>query len=330
MRRRRFIALLAGVTAAWPDIVCAQSGDRMRRVGILLFQASTDPDQQRRFGALVDALRHLGWTEGGNVRIDTRWAAGDVDRARALARELVGLSPDVIFSASTVSLTAVREATLTIPVVFATIADPIGQGFVSNLARPGGNLTGFAAFDPNMGSKWLELLKQIAPATQRAVLLFNPKTGPYNASVLRVMESAAPSFAVRVAAAPVHGARDIEDAITTLAREPDGGLIVGSDAFALFHRELITTLVARHRIPAVYPLPDFATIGGLLCYGVDLVEQYRQGAGYIDRILKGAKPADLPVQAPTKFELIVNLKTARALGITIPPSLLARADEVIE
>ena len=257
-------------------------------------------------------------------------AAGDVDRARALARELVGLAPDVILAASTLSLTAVRQETRTIPIVCVAVADPIGQGFVGNLARPGGNITGFAAFDPTMGSKWLELLKQIAPATAHVALVFNPETGPYNESVLQVMEAAAPSFSVSVIAAPVRDAADIEGAIAALAHERNAGLVVGSDAFTLFHRGLITTLAARHRIPTVYPLPDFARSGGLLYYGVDLVEQYRRAADYVDRILRGAKPADLPVQAPEKFELVVNLKTAKALGITIPPSLLARADEVVE
>ena len=332
MRRRQFIVALGSATVVAPLAARAQQQPTAgaRRVGVLSPQATTDPGGQRRISALVQALEHLGWTDGGNVQIDYRWAAGDTDRARTFAKELVRLSPDVILVATSSMLAVVRQETRTIPIVFVAVADPVGQGIVASLAHPGGNITGFAFFDTTVASKWLELLKEIAPGIARIALLFNPTTTPVSANFLRAIEAAAPSFAVRVTAALVHDASDINDAITALAGEPNVGLIVVPEPFTALHRELITTLAVQHRLPAVYGLHDFATSGGLISYGPDLVEQFRLAAGYIDRILKGADPGELPVQQPTKFELVVNLKTAKALGLAVPTSLLARADEVVE
>ena len=329
MRRRDFVAALGGATVARALVARAQAG-KTYRLGYLTGRVATDPDEQRRTSALVQALVQLGWIDGRNLRIDYRWAAGDTDRARAYAKQLVGLSPDLILAATTVALRAVRQETQTVPIVFVLVADPVGQGIVASLAHPGGGMTGFSAFDPAMGSKWLELLKEIAPGISRIAVMFNPDTAPLDLAGLRVIEAAAASFAVTVSAAFVHDASGIDAAIPALAREPNSGLIVLPDPFTIAHRERITSLVLQHRLPAAYGLPEFAANGGLICYGPDAVEQYRLAAGYIDRILKGAKPGDLPVQAPVNFQLIVNLKTAKALGLSVPTSLLAIADEVIE
>ena len=330
MRRRDFIAALGGATVARPLVARAQQAGKTYRIGYLTGRVATDPDEQRRTSALAQGLEQLGWIDGRNLRIDYRWAASDADRARAYAKQLVSLSPDLILAATTVALSAVRQETQTIPIVFVLVADPVGQGIVASLAHPGGGITGFSAFDPAMGSKWLELLKEIAPGISRIAVMFNPDTAPVDAAGLRVIEAAAASFAVKVSAAFVHDASGIDDAITALAREPNGGLIVLPDPFTIVHRERITTLVLHHRLPAAYGLHEFAASGALICYSPDAVEQYRLAAGYIDRILKGAKPSDLPVQAPANFQLIVNLKTAKALGLSVPTSLLAIADEVIE
>jgi putative ABC transport system substrate-binding protein len=276
---------------------------------------------------MTQALEHLGWRGGREVRIDYRWYSGDADRARALAKELVHLAPDVILVSGSPAVAAMRQETQSIPIVFASVTDPVGQGFVTSLAHPGGNITGFTDFDPTMGSKWLELLKTIAPGITRVAVIFNPEAAHYAASFLRSIEAAAPAFAVSVTAAPVHDAPDVERAITLAGDEPNGALIVVPDIVTQLHHELIIALAAQHRLPAVYPFLSYAESGALLCYGVDVVEQYVQAAIYIDRILKGAKPADLPVQAPTKFKLAVNLKTAKALGLTVPRILLAAADD---
>ena len=335
MRRREFITLLGGAALVWPLVARAQqhATDGMRQIGMLVPRAATDPEAQRFVNTLAQALEHLGWTDGRNIRIDHGWnSGGDPEQARAAAKELVSLAPNVIAVYRTPDLAAVRQETQTIPIVFVSVTDPVGQGFVASLAHPGGNITGFAAENAAMGSKWLELLKEIAPNVTRVALLFNPKTAPFSASILQSIEAAAPSLAVRATAAPVYNATDIEDAIIALARESNAGLIVASDAFALLHRDLIITLAAQHRLPAVYPLRAFAPRGGLITYAPDLsmVRVSDQAATYIDRILRGAKPADLPVQEPTKFDLVINLKTAKALGLTVPQSILARADEVIE
>jgi putative ABC transport system substrate-binding protein len=329
MRRRELITLLGCAAAKWPLVARAQeqATSGMRRIGVLI-AAPSDPSAQRRHVEFTRALEHLGWKEGRNVRID--YWGGDADRARVLAKELVSLAPDAILVAGSPAVAALRQETQSIPIVFVNITDPVGQGFVTSLANPGGNITGFTDFDPTLGSKWLELLKETATGIARVAVIFNPKTAPFAASFLRSIEAAAPAFAVSVTAAPVHDAPEIERSITLVGHEPNGALIVASDVFTWLHHALIIALAAQHRLPAVYPFLGFAKSGGLLSYGVDPVEQYGQAAIYIDRILKGAKPGDLPVQAPIKFKLVVNLKTAKAMGLTVPPSIMVQADEVIE
>jgi putative ABC transport system substrate-binding protein len=332
MRRRKFIVALGSGVLACPLVVRAQEqpSGNVRRIGSLQVVAPSDPIAQRQDAEFTQTLEHLGWTKGGNLRIDYRWHGGDVDRARAFAKELVSLAPDAILVVGSPAVAAVRQETQSIPIVFVGVTDPVGQGFVTNFAHPGGNITGFTDYDSTMGSKWLQLLKDIAPSIARVAFIFNPKTAHFAASVLSSIEAAAPSFTVKVTTAPVHDASEIERVITVAGREPNGGLIVNPDAFTLSHRELIIALAAQHRLPAVYSLLGFAKSGGLLYYGVDFVELFRQAAVYIDRTLKGAKPGDLPMQAPTKFDLLVNLKTAKALGLTIPPSIMVQATEVIE
>jgi putative ABC transport system substrate-binding protein len=275
-------------------------------------------------------LEHLGWTEGRKFRIDFLWYGGYADRSRALAKELVNLAPDAILVVGSPTVAAVRQETQSIPIVFASVTDPVGQGFVASLAHPGGNITGFINYDSTMGSKWLELLKEIAPGLARVAVIFNPSTAPLAASLLQLIEAVAPKFAVTTTAAPVDDITEIERAISAAARKPNGGLIVAPDVFNTSHHVLITALAAEHRLPAVYPFTILAESGGLLCYAVDFDELARQAAVYIDRIFKGAQPGSLPVQAPTKFRLLVNLKTAKALGLTIPASIMVQADEVIE
>jgi putative tryptophan/tyrosine transport system substrate-binding protein len=329
VRRREFISLLGGA-AAWPVAARAQQPDRMRLIGVLMAYAESDSTAQSWLAAFRAALAKLGWTEGSNLRIELRWSAADADRMRTLAKELVDLRPNAIFGVTTPAIGALARETRTIPIVFAGVSDPIGAGYVDNLARPGGNITGFMSGngDPALGGKWVELLKQIAPRTVRVALLFNPATAVPVQSFMPSIQAAASSFAVQVSAAPVHGKDEIEGVIAAQASDPGGGLIVMPDVFNDVNRELIIALAARYSVPTIYFNRFFS--GGLISYGDVRSEQFRLAAGYINRVLKGEKPADLPVQVPTKFELIINLKTAKALGLTIPDKLLATADEVIE
>ena len=329
MRRRKFITLLGGA-AAWPLAAGAQQGERMRRIGLLMGFAESDPAAQSEVAAFRGALTKLGWTEGSNLRIELRWTALDPDRTKAFAKELVDLRPDAILSQTTPATDALARETKTIPIVFVTVGDPIGSGFAASLARPGGNVTGLAALEPALGGKWVELLKEIAPRTERVALLFNPATAPPIQFTMPSILAAASSLGVNISAAPVHANDGIESVIAAQAHNPSGGLIAMPDNFNLLNRELTIALAARYGVPAIYYDRIFSESGGLITYGSDFVEQFRQAAGYIDRILKGAKPADLPIQTPTKFELIINLKTAKALGLTVPPLMLGRADNVIE
>jgi putative tryptophan/tyrosine transport system substrate-binding protein len=329
MRRREFIALLGGM-AALPLAARAQQPERVRRIGILLPAAADDPAWQAWVGAFLQALGELGWTIGRNVRIDTRWAGANAAEIRRHAAELAALAPDVILAAGTSTVGPLLQATRTVPVVFPNVGDPLGAGFVESLARPGGNATGFLAFEYSLSGKWLELLKEIAPGVTRVAVLRDPAT-PSGVGQFSVIQAVAPPLRVEVN--PINMRRDageIERAIAAFAGSPNGGLILTAAALSILHHNLIVTLAARHKLPAVYAYRNIVTAGGLISYGADYTDQYRRAAGYVDRILKGEKPADLPVQAPTKYELVLNLKTAPALGLTIPPTLLARADEVIE
>ena len=330
MRRREFIILLGGAAVAWPLAARAQQADRMRRVGVLVSRIADDPEEQARLAAFVQGLQELGWTEGRNVRIDYRWAAGDADRSRTYAAELVALAPDVIVAAGSQSVAALEQTTRTVPIVFASVVDPVGAGYVTRLARPGGNATGFTAFEYSLSGKWLELLKEIAPNLTRIAILRDPALAAGIGQFAVIQAMAPPSFGVELSPIDVRDAGEIERDVAAFARESNGGLIVTASAGAATHSELIIMLAARHRLPAVYPFRYFVTSGGLISYGPDPTDQYRRAAGYVDRILKGEKAADLPVQSPTKYELAINLKTAKALGLTVPPLLLARADEVIE
>ena len=327
MRRREFIAGLGA--AGWPLVVRAQQPERMRRIGILLAATSDDAEFQAWVGAFLQALALLGWTIGRNVRIDTRWATANAGEIRRQAAELAALAPDVILAHGASTVGALLQVTRTVPIVFPIATDPVAAGFVESLARPGGNATGFMSTEYSIGGKWLELLKQTAPGVTRAAVLRDTTQGS-GTSQFAAIQSVAPSLSVEVNPLNMRDAGEIERAVTAFARSGDRGLIVTGSASAFVHRELIVALAARHKLPAVYFLRDSVTSGGLISYGADFIEQYRRAAGYVDRILKGAKPADLPVQAPTKYELVINLKTAKALGIEVPPMLLARADEVIE
>jgi putative ABC transport system substrate-binding protein len=326
MRRREFITLVGSAAVAWPLETRAQP-DRIRRIGVLM---GSDPSAQSYVTAFRDALTKLGWTEGSNLRIEARWSAGDADKIRLFAKELVDLRPDVIVGQSTAAVVALVRETQTIPIVFLNVADPIGSGFVVSLARPGGNLTGFMTDNSALGGKWVELLKEIAPRTVRVALMFNPTTVVPLKFYMPSIQAAASTASVEVNATPVHAKDEIEGVIIALARDQGNGLIVMPDPFNGANREHITLLAARYSVPAMYYRGEFAEVGGLISYANDFAEQFPQAAAYVDRILKGAKPADLPVQAPTKFDLIINLKTAKALGLTVPQSLLAGADEVIE
>jgi putative tryptophan/tyrosine transport system substrate-binding protein len=329
MRRREFIAGLGGV-AAWPFVARAQQTDRVRRIGVLMAADENDPQRKGWLSVFTLGLAELGWTEGHNVRMDVRWAGDDNNRIRALARELVGLKPDIIMTNATPATVAVQRETGTIPIVFVSVSDPVGSGLVASLNRPGGNITGFALYEASLGGKWLELLSEIAPGLKRAAIMFNPDIAPVSVH-MSSFETAARSLKVAPITAPVHSDAEIETAISALGREPGGGLFVLPDIFTFAHRAPIISAAARSNVPAVYAAPPyFARNGGLLSYGVDHVDLSRRSSSYVDRILRGAKPAELPVQLPTKFELIVNLKTAKALGLTIPQNLLALADEVIE
>jgi putative tryptophan/tyrosine transport system substrate-binding protein len=330
VRRREFVTLLGGAVAAWPLAARAQQTDQLRRIGVLMAYAESDPEAQAFVAAFREGLQRLGWMEGRNVRIDTRWAALDAEATQRFAKELVALQPDLILSQTTPTTAALLQHTRTVPIVFANISDPVGSGFVASLPQPGRNATGFINLEGSMGGKWLELLKEIAPRVGRVAFVFNPATATYAEYYLHPFKAAAASLAVEANAAPVHDTSGIETVISRQAREPNGGLIVMPDSFTSFHRAEITLLAARYRLPAVYPHRIFAELGGLLAYGTDRPDLFRRAATYADRILKGAKPADLPVQLPTKFELVINLKTAKTLGLDVPSFLQQRADEVIE
>jgi putative ABC transport system substrate-binding protein len=327
--RRAFIAALGGA-AAWPVVARAQQSDKTRRIGVLEVMAETDPVEQQSFAAFKQALAALGWNEGSNLHIDLRRSAGDINRASSLAKELVALQPDVIFTGSTPNTMAIHRQTQTIPIVFVAVSDPVGSGFVESLSHPGGNITGFINLEGTLAEKWLELLKEIAPGTKRVAVMFNPQTAPFAQYYLRPIENMAPKLGVTTFPLPVGNDNDIESAIEELARGRDSGLIAMVDSFVLVHRKLIIELAARHQIPTVYADKNMTMEGGLISYGVTLSDLFSRAAVYVDRILRGAKPAELPVQGPTKFELVINLKTAKALGLTVPPSILARADQVIE
>jgi putative ABC transport system substrate-binding protein len=329
MRRRDFITLIGGATA-WPLAARAQQLDVVRRIGVLTGFAESDREGQAFVAAFREGLQKLGWVEGRNIRIDYRWAALDMELMQRFAKELVALQPDLILTQSTPAAAAMLQQTHTIPIVFAIVADPIGSGFVASFPQPGGNITGFVTMEPTMAGKWLELLKEIAPRVARVAMLFNPATAPYAEYWLNPFKAAAASFAVQAIVAPVHDKSELESLVVAQAREPNGGLIVMPDTFTTGHRSEITSLAARYRLPAVYPYRVFAEFGGLLSYGDDLTDNFRRAASYADRILKGAKPSELPVQAPVKFELVINLKTAKALGLDVPAQLQQRADEVIE
>jgi len=329
MRRRDFITLMGGVAATWPLAARAQQGERMRRIGVLMNLAADDAQSMARIAAFLQALQQLGWTDGRNVTIDYRWGAGDPERIRKAAMELVALAPDVVLAVGALTVGPLQQASRTVPIVFANVTDPVGAGIVANLARPGGNATGFITFEYGISAKWLELLKQIGPRTTRAGVLRDP-TIIASISQFAAIQSVAPSLGIELMPIDTRDASDIERAVAALAREPNSGLVVVTGTSAIMHRKLIITLAARHRLPAVYPFRYYAADGGLISYGPDNVDLFRRAASYVDRILKGEKPADLPVQAPTKYELVINLKTAKALGLEVPPALIARADEVIE
>jgi putative ABC transport system substrate-binding protein len=327
--RREFITLLGGAAAAWPLAARGQQGERMRRVGVLLGFAADDPEGQTRLAAFAEGLEQLGWTFGGNVRIDTRSGAGNADDTRKYAAELAALAPDVILAAGSATVAPLLQATRTVPIVFTIVPDPVGAGFVDSLARPGGNATGFLSFEYGMSGKWLALLKEIAPGVTRAAVIRDPAITA-GIGQFAAIQSVAPSVGVEVSAVNVRDAGEIERAVAAFGRSSNGGLIVTGSALAFIHRNLLVTLAAQHKLPAVYWDRTVVPRGGLISYGPDLRDQFRQAAAYVDRILRGEKPADLPVQAPTKYELVINLKTAKALGLEVPPTVLARADEVIE
>jgi len=331
MNRREFVTLL-GVTAAWSLAARAQQpGERMRRIGVLSTFAESDPEAQSLVEALDQTLQELGWVEGRNLRIDRRWAAGNPGRIEGFVKTLIELEPDVFVAHGTPAVSALQKQTRNIPIVFVQVTDPIGAGFITNLAHPGGNITGFTTYEPSMVGKWGEMLKEMAPAISRIAFLFNPETAPY---VMRYfqgpLETSARSLGLQPSSSPVHNTSEIESAITALARAPGGGLIMMPDTFNIVHRERIIALARQNKLPAISPYRFVVAEGGLISYGLDLVDLFRRTGGYVDRILRGAKPAELPVQAPTKYETTINLKTAKALGLAVPDKLLATADEVIE
>jgi putative ABC transport system substrate-binding protein len=329
MRRREFIALVGGAAAFWPVAARAQQARRVRRIGVLTNLAADDPEGQVRFTPFAQALAQLGWTVGENLRIEQRWAAADAERIRRYAAELVALTPDVVLATGAAGVAPVLQATRTVPVVFVLVPDPIGAGFVDNLPRPGGNVTGFVQFDYAISGKWLELLREIVPGVVRVAVLRDPAITAGQGQMAAIL-AMAPSFGVEVTPINVRDGSEIEHALGSFVRTPPNGLIVTASALTVFHRDVIVALAARYKLPTVYFQRTFVASGGLISYGVDVIDQYRRAAGYVDRILKGENPADLPVQTPTKYELIINLKTAKALGLDVPATLLARADEVIE
>ena len=322
MNKREFLSLVGGAAAAWPLAASAQQPARLPLVAILRSEVAGDSEGLRNSGAVVQGLQALGWTEGRKVRIEKRWAGGSVDAMKALAKELVALEPNVIVVISTPVTAAVMQETQNF--------DPVGSGFVKSLAAPGGNITGFTSYEPAIASKWLELLKEVAPQAASVAIIYNPQTAPYAGALLRSIETAGPAFAIQPIAMPIRDAGTIENAIEAFAREMNPGLLVLPDVTTTLHEELIVKLAAQHRLPAIYPWRHFVTAGGLMCYAVDLPDLWRRSASYVDRMLKGGKPTDLPVQVPTKYQLVLNLKIAKAIGLEVPPTLLARADEVIE
>ena len=330
MRRREFLKLVGGSAVAWPLVARAQQPERMRRIGVLMGYAESDRQGQANVAAFRMGLQKLGWREGRNVAIEYRWAAAEADLVQRFAKELVALQPDLILTQNTPITAAVLQQTRTIPIIFANVSDPVGSGFVAGLPRPGGNVTGLIDIDASMAGKWLGLLKEVAPRVARVAFLFNPATAPFAEYYVTPLKAAAASFAVEAIAAPVRDTSELESVVAGHAREPDGGLIVMPEAFMNVHRAEVTSLAAHYRLPAVYPRRFFAEVGGLLSYGNDQSDNFRRAATYADRILHGAKPNELPVEQPTKFELVINLKTAKALGLTVPVHLQQIADEVIE
>jgi putative ABC transport system substrate-binding protein len=330
LRRREFITLLGGAAIAWPIAARSEQPERMRRIGVIVNLPEGDPQTQARLGAFRQSLAKLGWSEGSNVRIDYRFSVSTVEQGEVRAKELIVLQPEVILAHGTPAVAALRKTTRTVPIVFVVVSEPVAQGFVHSLSHPGGNITGVSYLEPSLGAKWLELLKEVAPRVVRVATIFNPDTAPNAELFLHSVRVAAPKSAVELIESPVHDPAGIEEAMVTLAREPGGGLIVLPDVFTGLHRKAIFERAAFHRLPAIYAFPNYATEGGLISYGVHIGDLYRRSAEYVDRILRGAKPADLPVEQPIKFELVINLTTAKALGLTIPATLLATADEVIE
>jgi putative ABC transport system substrate-binding protein len=330
MRRRNFIAGLASAVVAGPLAARAQQGDRMRRLGILMAGAESDPQYQADVAVFREGLQKLGWVDGQNIRIEVRWAGFDAETMRRYAKELIALQPDLILSNDTPTTATLLQQTRIVPIVFATVADPVGSGFVASFARPGGNTTGFSVYEGSLGGKWLELLKETVPSVSRVVVIFNPATAPFAEYHLKSLNNAATFFGVEARVAHVSEVSELETVVATQAREPNSGLIVLNEDFMIAHRVEIISLAARYRLPAVYPFRFFAELGGLISYGVDLNDNFRRAVPYADRILRGAKPSELPVQAPVKFELVINLKTAKAIGIDVPLQLKQRADEVIE
>jgi putative tryptophan/tyrosine transport system substrate-binding protein len=330
MRRREFIRFLGGGVVIWPLAARAQQPEHLRPIGVLMGYAENDPEAQTHLAAFKQALLALGWGEGRNLRIDLRWTSGDIDRASTFAKELVALRPEVILSHATPITTALQRETKTIPIVFTLVSDPVGAGFVEGLPRPGGNITGFVHLEPTIGGKWLELLKEIAPRVTRVAVMFNPQTAPYTEFYLHSLEAAASKLGVKSSTSPVRHEADIEEVISVLGREPGSGLIAMTDSFMVVHRKATVELTIRHKVPLMYFIGNVAREGSLISYGPDITDLFRRAATYVDRILRGTKPAELPVQLPTKFELVINLKTAKTLGLTVPPLLLSRADEVIE
>jgi putative tryptophan/tyrosine transport system substrate-binding protein len=329
MRRRELITLFGSVAAAWPRAACAQQSERVRSVGVLIGTAD-DAEGQARAVLLRQGLSELGWSEGRNIRIDYRWAGGDAARAKADAAQLVSRKPDVIIATGTISLAAIQNETSTIPIVFVGVADPVGQGFVPSLAHPGGNITGFTDLDFSIGGKWLELIREIAPDLGRIAFIFNPEAAPFADKLGELMKPVARSLGINLMVSPTRDAAELDRALVAVSGEPKGGLIIDPDGFIAANRGLIISLAARYNLPAIYPFRVYAVAGGLLSYGYDYWEPWRWLPSYVDKILKGASPADLPIQRPTKFELIINLKTAKELGLTVPPQLLDRATELIE
>jgi putative tryptophan/tyrosine transport system substrate-binding protein len=330
MRRRGFITIIGGAAVAWPLAARAQQSERMRRVGVLIVFPENDPSSQRRVTAFQQELAKLGWTVGRNLQIDYRWAISDDERAKAATAELLALAPDLILANATTAVAAAQQATGTVPIVFAGVSEPVAQGFVASLTDPGGNITGFTNLEPSVSAKWLELLKEIAPGVTRVGIMFKPALSHAIPLFQDLLRRAAPKFTVELIESPVHDSSDIEAVLTALGREPGGGLILLPDTFLASNLKLILEMTARHRVPAIYPFRYFVSAGGLVSYGPDVDDQFRQAAAYVDRILRGEKPGNLPVQQPTKFEMVINMKTAKALGLTVPDKLLVAADEVIE